>query len=98
MIVESLHDFETLIADEPYLPRLDAYGRDLLRTAGKRSGWDPKPGEGHLDSLKRTTLLGRLGHYGDRGGLDEDSKRFARFLKEPARLHSELRALLLRVV
>src|SRR5207253_2884053 len=26
MIVESLHDFETLISDEPYLNRLDAYG------------------------------------------------------------------------
>ncbi|TLZ68757.1 MAG: M1 family metallopeptidase [Methanobacteriota archaeon] len=98
MIVESLHDFETLIADEPYLPRLDAYGRDLLRTAGKRSGWDPKPGEGHLDSLKRTTLLGRLGHYEDRGVLDEASKRFARFLKDPASLHPDLRALVFGLV
>src|SRR5207302_9771654 len=46
MIVESLHDFETLISDEPYLTRLDAYGRDLLRPAGKRSAWAPTPGAG----------------------------------------------------
>src|SRR5256885_16383373 len=71
-------DFETLIADEPYLPRLDAYGRDLLRTAGKRSGWDPKPGEGHLDALKRTTLLSRLGHYEDRGVLDVADRKSTR--------------------
>src|SRR3989454_3924259 len=98
MIVESLHDLETLIADEPYLPRLDAYGRDLLRTAGKRSGWDPKPGEGHLDSLKRTTVLGRLGHYEDRGVLAEASKRFTRSLKDPASLHPDLRGLVYALV
>src|SRR5436305_1097786 len=93
MIVESLHDFETLISDEPYLNRLDAYGRDLFRLAGKRSGWDPKPGEGHLETLKRTTVLGRLGHYEDRGVLAEASKRFTRSLKDHASLHPDLRVL-----
>ncbi|TLZ82229.1 MAG: hypothetical protein E6K05_05715, partial [Methanobacteriota archaeon] len=98
MIVESLHDFETLISDEPYLNRLDAYGRDLFRPAGKRSGWDPKPGEGHLDALKRTTVLGRLGHYEDRGVLAEASKRFTRSLKDPASLHPDLRGLVYSLV
>ena len=98
MIVESLHDFETLISDEPYLNRLDAYGRDLFRLAGKRSGWDPKPGEGHLETLKRTTVLGRLGHYEDRGVLAEASKRFTRSLKDPASLHPDLRALVYALV
>jgi len=98
MIVESLHDFETLISDEPYLTRLDAYGRDLFRPAGKRSGWDPKPGEGHLDALKRTTVLGRLGHYEDRGVLAEASKRFTRSLKDPASLPPDLRGLVYSLV
>src|SRR5437879_239869 len=98
MIVESLHDFETLISDEPYLTRLDAYGRDLFRPAGKRSGWDPKPGEGHLETLKRTTVLGRLGHYEDRGVLAEASKRFTRSLKDPTSLSPDLRGLVYSLV
>jgi len=98
MIVESLHDFETLISDEPYLNRLDGYGRELFRPVSKRTGWDPKPGEGHLDALKRTTVLGRLGHYEDRAVLDEASKRFARSLKDPATLRPDLRGLVYALV
>src|SRR5436309_14156460 len=70
----------------------------LFRLAGKRSGWDPQPGEGHLETLKRTTVLGRLGHYEDRGVLAEASKRFTRSLKDPASLHPDLRALVYALV
>lgn len=90
-IADSLQDFETLIADEPYLERFDAYGRDLLGGAASRSGWDPKPGESHLDSLKRSTVLSRLGHHSDRKVLAAATTRFARYLKDPASLHPDLR-------
>jgi puromycin-sensitive aminopeptidase len=92
IIADSLHDVETLIADEPYFDQFDAYGRELFRSAGKRVGWDAKTGEGHLDALKRTTVLLRLGHHGEPWALDEASKRFARFLKDPATLPPDLRA------
>jgi puromycin-sensitive aminopeptidase len=98
VIADSLQDFETLVADEPYLDRLDAYGRDLFRPAGARSGWDPRPDEGHLDALKRTTVLGRLGHYADRSVLDEAATRFARYLRDPASLHPDLRGLVYGLV
>lgn len=98
LIADSLQDFETLIADEGYLDRFDAYGRDLFHPAGERSGWDPKPGEGHLDSLKRATLLGRLGHYADRPVLDEAAKRFAQYLRNPASLHPDLRGVVYALV
>ncbi len=98
MIADSLQDFETLVADERYLDRLDAYGRDLFRPAGARSGWDPKPGEGHLDALKRTTVLGRLGHYSERPVLDEAAKRFARYRRDPDSLHPDLRGVVYALV
>ncbi len=98
LIADSLQDFETLIADEGYLDRFDAYGRDLFRPAGERSGWDPKPGEGHLDSLKRTTVLSRLGHHTDRPVLDEAAKRFAHYLKDPASLRPDLRGVVYALV
>lgn len=98
IIGESLHDFETLIADEPYLEPFDAYGRDLFRPVGRRSRWDPKPGEAHLDSLRRTTVLGRLGHYSERDVLDEAARRFERSLADPASLHPDLRGVVYSLV
>lgn len=98
LIAESLHDLETLIADEPYLERFDAYGRSLFRRAGERSGWDPKPGESHLDVIKRSIVLGELGHFGDRKSLDQAAKRFSRSLKDPTSLHPDLRAIVYGLV
>ena len=98
LIADSLQDFETLIANDRYLDRFDAYGRDLFRPAGERSGWDPKPGEGHLDALKRTTVLSRLGHYADLDVLDQAAKRFARYLRDPASLHPDLRGVVYALV
>jgi puromycin-sensitive aminopeptidase len=98
MIANSLHDFETLVSQEPYLGRFDAYVRDLFRAAGQRSGWEPKADEGHLDALKRTTVLYALGHHEDRRALDEAAKRFTRYLKDPSTLHPNLRGVVYALV
>ena len=98
LIAESLHDVETLISDTRYLEKFDAFGRELLRRAGERSGWDPKPREGHLDALKRSTVLGRLGHHSYRPVLAEAGRRFARYLKEPSTLHPDLRGVVYNLV
>src|SRR5436190_3189495 len=98
LIAESLHDVETLISDTRYLEKFDAFGRELLRRAGERSGWDPKPREGHLDALKRSTVLSRLGHHSYRPVLAEAGRRFARYLKEPSTLHPDLRGVVYNLV
>jgi len=97
-ISESLLGFETLIADQPYLEGFCDYARNLFRSVGARVGWEPRPKEGHLDALRRATVLGRLGHYGDPVVLDEASARFQRYLKEPKSLHPNLRALVYGLV
>jgi len=98
MIADSLHDFETLVSHEPYLERFDGYVRDLLRPAGQRIGWEPSADEGHLDALKRTTVLYALGHHEDRRTLEEASKRFARYLKDSSTLHPNLRGVVYNLV
>ena len=98
LIAESLHDVETLISDTRYLEKFDAYGRELFRRAGEQSGWDPKPREGHLDALKRSTVLSRLGHHSYRPVLAEAGRRFARYLKEPSTLHPDLRGVVYNLV
>ena len=98
LIAESLHDVETLISDTRYLEKFDAYGRELFRRAGEQSGWDPKPREGHLDALKRSTVLSRLGHHSYRPVLTEAGRRFARYLKDPSTLHPDLRGVVYNLV
>ena len=90
-ISESLQGFETVIADQPYRDAFPAYARRLIAPAASRCGWDAKTKEGHLDALRRITLLGRLGYYGDRDVLEEAATRFTRSLKDPASLHPDLR-------
>lgn len=87
----NLRSLETLISDEPYHPQFEAFARDVFRTIVQKMGWDPKPGEGHLQSLLRGTILGQMGLYGDAETLAEAQRRFEDFLKDPASLHPDLR-------
>jgi len=91
-ISDSLVGFESLIADRPYLESFYGYARDLFRPVVARTGWGPKKGEGHLDALRRMTVLARLGHYLDKPVLDEAGKRFASYLQDSASLPPDLRA------
>ncbi|KAG6389346.1 hypothetical protein SASPL_150814 [Salvia splendens] len=45
-------------------------------------GWDPKPGESHLDSMLRGELLKALAIFGHEATLDEANKRFRIFLED----------------
>ncbi len=97
-IAESLMGFEALIADEPYLSRFDDYVRTLFRPIAAKGGWEPRPGEGHLDAIRRSTVLARLGHHGDPKVLLEAQIRFRRYQKDPASLHPNLRAVVYGLV
>ena len=97
-IAESLMGFEALIADEPYLKRFDEYVRTLFRPIAAKGGWEPRPGEGHLDAIRRSTVLSRLGHHGDPKVLLEAQIRFRRYQKDPASLHPNLRGVVYGLV
>ncbi len=98
LIATSLHELENLIADEPYLDRFDAFGRELFRPAAERLGWDAKPGEGPLDAITRMTVLQRLGHFGDTATLAEATRRFAHYLQDAASLAPDLRQVVYTLV
>ena len=93
-VSESLYEVEVLLADQPFHDALHAYARTLLAPAAARYGWDAKPKEGHLAALRRMTILGRLGHYGDPGVLREAAVRFKRGLQDPTALPPDLRAVI----
>ena len=87
----NLRGLENLLANEPYLPRFQSFARGLFQDIVRRVGWDARPGEGHLDSILRGTVLGQMGAYDDPQVLEEAGSRFQRFLEAPASVHPDLR-------
>ena len=94
----NLRAMDTLLSDEPYLPQLWALARRLYGQVVQWVGWDARPGEGHLDALLRSTVLGQIGAYGDPQVLEEAQTRFARFLEDPASLHPDVRGVVFGLV
>ena len=72
-LASNLREIETLVANEPHYPAFQEFARDLFSPAAARIGWEARTGEGHLDSLLRSTVLsqaGKLrGQRGPRGSL-----------------------------
>ena len=80
-----------LLSREPYYPQLRRFGRELLRPVADEVGWEAKPGEGHLQALLRSTVLGQLGAFGEEAPLEEARTRFHRFLEDPSSLSPDLK-------
>ena len=90
-LATNLREIEGLIAEEPYLESYRAFGRRLFGPAARRSGWEAQPGEGHLDSLLRTTVLSQAGAYGDAEVQAQAQARFAAYQSDPASVRPDLR-------
>ena len=90
-LASNLRDIDGLLADEPFHEAFQAFARDIFRPAAQLSGWDAKPGEGHLDSLLRSTLLGQAGSYGDQEILAQAADRFTRYYQDTASVHPDIR-------
>ncbi len=90
-LASNLREIEILVANESYYPAFRQFARDLFGPAAARIGWDPRTGEGHLDSLLRSTVLSQAGNYQDADVLAEASQRFAGYLQDPASVHPDLR-------
>ena len=80
-----------LIVDEPYLPQLYNYTREIYRSVVQRVGWDAGADEGHLDALLRSTVLGGIGSWGELPVIQEAQVRFEDYLKDPTSLNPDIR-------
>lgn len=96
-IAGNLAWISNLVAHEPFDPQLKTFGRELYAPIVERMGWDPRPGESHLDALLRGTVIHELGRYGESGILQEAHARFERFVQEPNSLHPDLRSTVLNL-
>ena len=92
-LASNLRDIEQLIAGEPVHPAYKRFGRELFGPAARRAGWTPRPEDGHLDSLLRSTVLGQAGSYGDEETLSQASDLFRQYLENPEAVHPDLRGI-----
>ena len=97
-LATNLREIEGLIAEEPYLESFRAFGRRLFAPAAQRSGWEPQLGEGHLDSLLRSTVLSQAGAYGDAEVIAQAQGLFDAYQRDPANVRPDLRGVVFSLV
>nr|MCS5669465.1 M1 family metallopeptidase [Dehalococcoidia bacterium] len=90
-LASNLRDIEQLISDEAIHPAYQGFAREIFGPAARKIGWEPKPGEGHLDALLRSTVLSQAGSYHDPGVTAQASERFQKYLKDRDTLAPNLR-------
>ena len=91
-LAASLNALDNLLSDEEFYAAYQAFGRSIFKPIGERAGWDAREGEGHRDTLLRSTALGQLGRFADGDTLAEASRRFANYRQDPAAVPADLRA------
>ena len=91
-LVGSLRAVDMLVAQESVSEEYRALARDILRPVVRKMGWDPVPGESHLNAMLRNTVIGGLGAFGDQEILEEASHRFLRYLEDPTSLPADIRS------
>ncbi len=97
-LATNLREIESLISDEPYLESYRAFGRQLFGPAARRSGWEARPSEGHLDSLLRSTVLSQAGVYGDEEVIAQAQERFTAYQSDPGNVRPDLRGVVFSLV
>ncbi|KAF2975675.1 hypothetical protein EK904_005134 [Melospiza melodia maxima] len=82
----------TLLSHTDFYEDIQVFVRDVFSPIGERLGWDPRPGEGHLDALLRGLVLGKLGKAGHKATLEEARRRFKEHVEGKHVLSADLRS------
>ena len=87
----NLAGLDSILSEEPYHAKFQAYARDIFAPIGRRMGWEPHDGEGHLDALLRSTVLEALGRYEDSDTLTEAAAKLQRYVTDSSSVPPDLR-------
>ncbi len=91
-LAANLRGMESLLAFTPHLDAFRAYARGLFEGVAEEVGWDAQPGDGHLESLRRSAVISAFGGYGGESALREALARFRRHASGESTLAPEIRA------
>ena len=87
-----LRQMDFLLSEEPFEEQYQSFARELLEPIARKVGWEAGSGEGHLQTLLRSTVLDSIGSFGEPDTLAEAQKRFQRLIEEPSSLAPVLRS------
>ena len=87
----NLGGLDSVLVDEPFHAKFQAFARDIFAPIGRRMGWEPRDGEGHLDALLRSTVLESLGRYEDSSALAEATTRLQSYVSDSSSVPPDLR-------
>jgi puromycin-sensitive aminopeptidase len=73
----ALGSIENIRPQEGIQKPFAGFARALFADIGKKSGWDAKDSDTHLDHLRRSLVISQLGHFGERAVIEEARARFA---------------------
>ncbi|XP_034043789.1 puromycin-sensitive aminopeptidase isoform X2 [Thalassophryne amazonica] len=82
----------SLLSHTDFHEDIQEFIRDLFTPIGLKLSWDCKPGEGHLDALLRSLVLGKLGKAGHKPTLEEARRRFKDHVDSTQVLPADLRS------
>ncbi|XP_037106033.1 puromycin-sensitive aminopeptidase [Syngnathus acus] len=82
----------SLLSHTDFHEDIQEFIQDLFTPIGLRLGWDCKAGEGHLDALLRSLVLGKLGKAGHKPTLEEARRRFKEHVDGKNILPADLRS------
>ena len=91
-LAANLRGLESLLSSTPHLDAYRTYARSLLARIAAQVGWDAQPGDGHLESLRRSVVINQFGGYGDGGTLAEALTRFRKHASGEGTLVPDMRA------
>ena len=94
-LASNLREIDFLLATEPYHGDFRAASRELFAPAARRSGWDTRSGEGHLDALLRSTVLSQAGAYDDAETINQAVGKFKQYLEDRAAVHPDIRGVVI---
>ncbi len=71
-----LGSIENILPNEQSQKMYADFARGLFESIEQKSGWEAKDFDTHLDYLRRSLVIGRLGHFGKTSVIQEAFKRF----------------------
>jgi hypothetical protein len=75
---------DKVVQGTPGNEQFRSFAEGLVSPAMDAAGWDPRPHDGHLDLIKRSTIVALVGRFSRRAAdLDEARRRFDAFCADP---------------
>jgi aminopeptidase N len=96
-VLSVLGTMDNLYVGEPKRALFQDKARGFLSRPWQRLGWEPRDGEPQLDKSLRAEVIEAIGRWEKPGVNAEATRRFARFVQDPASLPGDLRRCVLHL-